>query len=654
MRHQVERDVHVDYKEHYRPAVDGLRGIAVLSVILFHIDPGLLPGGFVGVDVFFVISGFLISLNILREVAEGRFSIGDFYRRRIKRIAPALLLVLCATVIAAQWFLGAVDAERAAESGLWSLLSLGNVYFWLHQDTSYFAAASNEKPLLHLWSLGVEEQFYLIWPLVLLACAKVDRTLLALGMAVVALGSIALAAHVYPTDASFSYYMLPTRAGELLIGAIVAVIVMRWPVLLRRTGATVAASVGLILLVVSLFWIDERVPFPGWTALLPTLGTALLIYSDHCGRSWVTTLLTVRPLWWVGLVSYSAYLWHWPLLAFWRYGYREVEPTAACALFALTFALAWATYRWVETPARRFNGSVLRVACMQFALPASAVALFCLVAMRLDGLTFRPGDREELRPVSAYEYVCQVDRLDAHVLTDPRCVTGARDMQPSVLLLGDSNAAHYIGMLTVIAEHMGVAIRNATVSSCPPIDQDPSGLVDAKRLADCRASQAALAQAVPAYRTVILAGSWTGYAPGVVDAAAQTARRLASEGHQVIILGKSPVVPRYDRDCAHKVRAFPGGECPSGPLENSRRVSEVNQQLRQWANTVPGVVYFDANDLLCPDGKCPQRNDRGDLVFFDRTHLTMKASWTLGEAVVMHGIPDAFRILVPATVRAAR
>ncbi len=210
-------------KTNYRPDIDGLRAVAVLSVILFHIDKNLLPGGFVGVDIFFVISGYLISLHIFQELEAGQFSIVEFYRRRIKRIAPPMLLVVFLTLVIAQFILIPEDAERVAESTLWSLLSLANVYFWLYQDTSYFAAASSELPLLHLWSLGVEEQFYILWPLLLmLVYRKLSPKALMLLVASTALASFMFGQLGYAHAPSFVYYMLPTRAGELLIGAAIA------------------------------------------------------------------------------------------------------------------------------------------------------------------------------------------------------------------------------------------------------------------------------------------------------------------------------------------------------------------------------------------------------------------------------------------------
>ncbi len=304
----------------YRTDIDGLRALAVLSVIVFHISAVALPGGFAGVDIFFVISGYLITLHIVSEVDQGRFSLAEFYRRRIKRIAPAMLVVVAATFAAAQSLLRPEDAEKVAESALWSLASLANVYFWLFQDTGYFAAASEEQPLLHLWSLGVEEQFYIIWPLVLMAVGARRRGRAFVGIAAaVMIGSFALGQWVFAAHPSFAYYMLPTRAGELLIGALLAHAVHGGARPPSRGVAEAAAWIGLVLVVGSLFLLSEHRVFPGWQAVPPTLGTGLLIYAGLDGRTLTARFFSLRPLVAVGLVSYSAYLIHWPILSFMRY-----------------------------------------------------------------------------------------------------------------------------------------------------------------------------------------------------------------------------------------------------------------------------------------------------------------------------------------------
>lgn len=645
----------------YRPDIDGLRAIAVLSVILFHIDKRLLPGGFVGVDIFFVISGFLISLHILQEVESGRFSIAEFYRRRIKRIAPAMLVVVLATLAAAQFVLIPEDAKRTADSALWSLLSLANVYFWLHQDTSYFAAASSELPLLHLWSLGVEEQFYILWPLLLMAAYRRSRARAFFLLAgVAALASFALGQAWFARDPSFVYYMLPTRAGELLVGALAAMAVLRGAdrrFVGPRAGWIAAA--GALLVAGSLAFLAEDEVFPGFRALAPTLGAVLLILAGRSSANPISRLLAVKPLVWVGVVSYSAYLWHWPLLAFYRYGHAEVGWAAGIAIFLLTFALAWLSYRFVEQPARASRASAWRVFVAQYLVPTGCIAAFAFVALHVQGygLRWKSPDyiarlaayQNRTRPAYAFDYVCQRWRVSAADLGNERCVIGAGTAErPRVLLWGDSNAAHYVGLLGAFGRAGGFRFRNIAVSSCPPLVADPERYVPANRLDDCRASLAALLPALQASDVIIISGSWSVYAEqsaGFLDAFFATARALGEAGKLVIIMGKAPVIAGYDRRCREKALSYPLLECaPSLAVPPAADVVRVNARLQAFAESTANVRYFDISPYLCRDGLCSAMDAQGRPLYYDRSHLSLPASWEIGEAIVRgEGVPAPFR-----------
>lgn len=647
----------------YRPDIDGLRAVAVLSVIFFHIKARLLPGGFVGVDVFFVISGFLISLHIFQELEAGRFSLVEFYRRRIKRIAPPLLVVVALTVLVGQRILLPEDGERVAESGLWSLASLANVYFWLHQDTGYFAAASRELPLLHLWSLGVEEQFYIVWPLVLMAVYRPGRAR-ALGVAatLVALASFGLAQAAYGWDASFVYFMLPTRAGQLLAGAILALAVLRgWTARLSPSLAAPAGMLGGVLVVSSLALLDEKQVFPGVLAIPPTVGAALVILAGHLGANPVSRMLSLGPMVWVGRVSYSAYLWHWPLLAFYYYAHREMDPAAGVAIFVATFVLAWLTLRWVEGPARRSRLSALKVALYQYVLPGGVLGALCVGAMLIDGYGLRwwspaykaelAALRDETRPAYQYDYTCQRQRVGPNDARDPRCVIGtARPDAPVALLLGDSNAAHYAGVVGRIAEQTGLRVRSLAVGGCPPLLDDPARFVRSNRLADCRASAGPVSEALAAADIVIVSAAWTAYEAQSADylkAQFATLERLQAAGKPVLILGNVPIIAGYDRRCREKAISYPGLDCHYPVVANlSPVVEDMNRRLAAYAAGQQRMGYFDLLATLCRDGRCSVLDDRGRPLYYDDSHLSMPASWRLGEAIVARqGVPEPFRIV---------
>ncbi|MEG0243197.1 MAG: acyltransferase, partial [Pseudomonas sp.] len=304
----------------YRPDIDGLRALAVLAVTIFHFNKQWLPGGFVGVDVFFVISGFLITGIIYGQRSD--FSFGDFYGRRVRRILPAAAFVTVVTMIAGSFLLLPDDVKALSESAIGATLSAANIYYWLFLDTGYFAASSDTVPLLHMWSLGVEEQFYMIWPALMIIAMKIGgKRLLAATAVILAIASFAVSEYFLARDPSFAYYMLPSRAGELLIGALLFL----WKDSRSISAATanVAGLVGMIMVVGALFLLDEKKGFPGVRSIIPSVGAALLILSGINQANALSKLLGNPVARYIGLRSFSLYLWHWPVLAFYRYAYGE-------------------------------------------------------------------------------------------------------------------------------------------------------------------------------------------------------------------------------------------------------------------------------------------------------------------------------------------
>jgi peptidoglycan/LPS O-acetylase OafA/YrhL len=335
----------------YRPDIDGLRAIAVVAVVLFHAFPSSLPGGFAGVDMFFTISGFLITGLLLRDHARGAFSLRHFYARRIQRIFPALALVLVACM-GAGWLV--LTADELAALGTFTsggAAFLSNFLLW--RASGYFDTAADTKPLLHLWSLGIEEQFYLVWPLLLWWWFRWPQRL-GLWMGACVLASLAYSLWAVRVDAVMAFYSPLPRLWELGVGGLLAYALWRNPQLLQRYRS-VAAYLGALLVALGLVLLDKGAAFPGWWALLPTLGTVLLIFSGDA--SWLgRRVLSSKALVAVGLISYPLYLWHWPLLSFARILLAETPPAEVrAALVAASVVLAWLTYRWVERPIR-FGG----------------------------------------------------------------------------------------------------------------------------------------------------------------------------------------------------------------------------------------------------------------------------------------------------------
>ncbi len=509
-----------DVPPNHRNDIDGLRAIAVTSVLFYHANNAWLPGGFIGVDIFFVISGFLISGIILGGIDRGTFSFGDFYARRVKRIFPALFVVLL-TVSVLGWFsLFTDEYERLGKHIAAGAAFLSNIILW--KEAGYFDPASDLKPLLHLWSLGIEEQFYLIWPLLFYLLAKARRSPLA-AIGVITLSSFALNIHWVRDYEVRTFYLPVTRFWELSLGSLLAYAQVLG---VKRSSAVISgisgvltggaspsnrnrmALGGLTLLIAGLVLLTKNDQFPGWLALLPTVGTCLLIAAGN--RSWINSRLLGNPLMvWVGLISYPLYLWHWPLLSFQRI-LSPNRPSAGMTLITLAVAVtfAWLTYRYVERPIRtsraRLRPSLALMAGM------SVIAIVGLLGFS-NGIAPRSAAYGLDKIITAHNAMAfpgpnlvQLTSGEA-----PIRVQGKND--PAILLLGDSEMEQYYPRIDWLLTNHPLEARRivyATHGGCPPIpfvreNHLPwcDGLVERNiKLAED-----------PTIDTIVIAADWTGY-----------------------------------------------------------------------------------------------------------------------------------------------
>lgn len=336
----------------YRADVDGLRAMAVVLVVLYHAGLGF-PGGFIGVDIFFVISGYLITGQILSDLDRSSFSLSQFWLRRVRRILPASMVMVAVTLMPGFLVLLPNDYEDLGKSAIFQQLMLANFYFW--QTAGYFDGPSDLKPLLHMWSLAVEEQFYLFYPIFLAFLYRRSKQAAFLGLLAIFIGSLA-ASHVgvqlYRTP---SFYLLPTRAWELLLGAMIWWLPLLHPKnIVQNLASMFISSCALVSIAVVSILYTKETPFPGMAALPPCLATAALIYIHTDYNSGVAKTLSHPRVVFVGLISYSWYLWHWPLFAFARYLYGfEYSKLFGILLLVLSFLLALASYHYVETPFRK-------------------------------------------------------------------------------------------------------------------------------------------------------------------------------------------------------------------------------------------------------------------------------------------------------------
>ncbi len=659
----------------YRAEIDGLRALAVLPVILFHAGFDWMAGGFVGVDIFFVISGYLITTIILREKAAGTFSLLRFYERRARRILPALFLVLTACLPFA-WLWMTAQQLREFGLGLVAVSLFGaNVLFWRTSD--YFASAAEENPLLHTWSLGVEEQYYLFFPLLLLLLWPLGLRRLTLLVALLTAASLLMCEWTTGRDAIASFYLPHTRAWELLIGSLLAARFIGNPAGLLpgdRAGGMAgnglaAAGLGLILVAMATF--DRATPFPGLAALLPTVGTALIIGFGH-RDTWVGSLLSRRWLVAIGLVSYSAYLWHQPLFAFARlYQPNEPDTGVLAALCLAALALAGLSWRFVEQPFRD-RRRVSRRAIFGFAAAGSLALIAIGATLHLNhGFADRSGQQvrqlfEGLRHTK--EDLCgKESKRDLPPAVDV-CNAGDPGAPVSVAVLGDSHAE---ALYSELGNYFASAGRNATLltySGCPPVagvyraDKD-----EAHRCAAYNDAVRALLDDQPAIDTVILAARWTLYmentpfdnqeggvepdenqsllAPvgddGWRDDDAARRRLIATRVQDTVshylAAGKTVVVVYPVPEAGWHVpnlmaRVLDRGESPAPEFSTDYRVFEARNRA---ANKVldaladhPALLRIRPAALLCNTsipGRCLLARD-GKPLYFDEDHLSLEGS----------------------------
>lgn len=452
----------------YRPEIDGLRAMAVMSVIFFHTGLTVMPGGYVGVDVFFVISGFLITNIIHTELIEERFSLVTFYERRIRRIFPAFFVVVFASSLAAWFMLTPGELKDYSQSVLASTVFLSNLYFFLKTD--YFATNSEELPLLHTWSLSLEEQFYAFFPVLLILLFLVQRKLISAVITILLFMSLAFSIMIDGSQSSFNFYMLPTRGWELLVGSLLAInfpflreFIRHRPILSRSLEL-----LGGLAIVGSIILLDSESIFPGLTAIPVVFGTALLILTMQPKSTLGKVLSSPLPVG-LGLVSYSAYLIHQPLFVYARLTEWSDEPILMILLVPTSLVFAYLSWKYVERPFRSKEWISSKAI---FTYGFIAIVFFGLAgaAGHLNGgfpQRFNPNQVavSESALVSPHRSTCHTDGLD-YLKPESSCVYGGNDITWAVF--GDSHAVELAAVLGDFLEASQQGVRHLSFSGCPP------------------------------------------------------------------------------------------------------------------------------------------------------------------------------------------
>ena len=607
----------------YRPDIDGLRALAILPVIGYHAFPGVFAGGFVGVDIFFVISGFLISSIIFKKLEQGSFSATEFYSRRIRRIFPALVLVLF-SCFAAGWIL--LDADELQQLGKHIAGGAGFISnFILQSESGYFDTAADEKPLLHLWSLGIEEQFYICWPLLLGLVWKYRHNFLitTLGIAVAS-----FAANIYLlTDSAVAAFYSPfSRFWELMAGGILAYHVLHRNRFLQ-SGQDAQSLAGLILIVLSVLLINDSRDFPGWWTLMPVAGAFLLISAGQL--TWINRrILSSGVLVRIGLISYPLYLWHWPLLAFARIDAGET-PSAGirAAAVATAFMLAWLTYVLVEKPVH-FGGSSRRKT-LSLCLLMILVGYAGFYAYHREGLAFRKrydwksGYRDGKCFISTDEKNSGPDRFAEY------CSGIADPSRPTVLLWGDSHAASLYPGLKNKADAYGFNLAQFNAGGCPPITGfSPDGRAVCP---DINRYVASVAETIRP-DTVVLAANWLMYIESGKLTPAVYEQLKATIGHlrdipvrNIAVVGQLPVFESAQPKVGKKVFR-PNRQ--DRTLTNLDMMSfDSNNRLKAFAHK-NATQFISPMDLLCNAEGCLVSDSLHELnpLAWDRSHLTGRGS----------------------------
>lgn len=623
----------------YRPDIDGLRAIAVLSVIAFHANGSLVSGGFAGVDIFFVISGYLITGLIAGSIADGTFSFAEFYTRRIKRIFPAYIAVALATLAVSSYLLIPNDYIFYTTSLATSWAFLSNVFFSM-MSWGYFGQRTEEFPLLHTWSLSVEEQFYFVFPILLIILFRYARrhvfaALLLLAVAFTVLSQLKV-------DEIKNYFLITARAHELLIGALAFFVAQRYP-LRSKALANILATLGIALMLGSVFLIERTTPFPGVRSLLPCIGAALVIYAgavDHV----FAPILKSRPFVFVGLISYSLYLWHWPIFSFLHYRRIEVTLSVGLAAVALAFLLSVLTWKFIETPIRKNRSIGFKRAFLQiYALPAAAFLAIGLVSYGTEGMPQRFSD-ETRDLIASYSFErdltrsCSIRAEDYRKITldylQTHCAFGdSSQPRPQVLLMGDSHANHFKPFVDELAKDAHLKAVFHVQGTCFPTALQLTDKHPEEGPSSCQKRNADLLALAGNFKYVVMAGYWTS------EPWRDLEKEMMYMTSRVIASGATPVIfkdnPFSDPDMSlcilHRTRGWISANrncnIPYSFAIDSQ--SSADRIIDKVKALYPKAIIIDPKKVMCTTAECATYIQHVAL-YKDANHINTKAAQLLG------------------------
>ncbi len=685
----------------YRPDIDGLRAVAILSVVIFHAFPKVLQGGFVGVDIFFVISGFLISSIIFKSLLRGDFSFTEFYAHRIKRIFPALILVLVVSYIFG-WF--ALLPDEFKQLGKHMAAGAGFVQnFVLWQESGYFDTASRLKPLMHLWSLAIEEQFYLIYPVLIWGSWRLNFNIIKV-LALLFLISFGLNVSAIGNNVIETFFVPQTRFWELLAGSVLAYLpffkqirfaewlkqyvfhpaFFRQPPLAKRRNVilnNLLSFGGLLLIVAAIFGLNKKMLFPGWWALVPVLGAFLLILAGPGG--WVNrNILANRLMVSVGLISYPLYLWHWPLLSFARIMENgRTSVNMRISIVVLSFLLAWLTYMLVEKPIRFGQRSWLKTAVL--CLLIAVVGYTGYYTLTSDGMAFRhkwiSDNATQIGLGRSFE--TNANCKLAHPLFNDCCYCAqAKTDKPTIILVGDSHSNSLYPGLTEVTRDTGDNVLNLAIGGCLPFFDVASfqkGAQD-RCVGKMEYNTNDILQYLEKYssiNTIVMSFRGTAYLSGesygiglkedgghdrVISLTTRpdisdfhqvfetgmraTIERLLAKNKKIIFVIDWPEIGFDPQSCVDsrplRLTDWVKQPCVLPRQDFEQRSREYRELVLSVLKDFPSVKVFDAPALLCDDQWCWAMKDHM-LLYRDDHHLSIEGSRYLTKELV--------KLIEPAT-----
>jgi peptidoglycan/LPS O-acetylase OafA/YrhL len=642
----------------YRSDIDGLRAIAVCLVIFNHVGFNYFSGGYIGVDVFFVISGFLITAIIYPKIVQNNFKVSWFLSRRIKRLMPVLLFVIFITMLAFTLILLPQDLVKYYRSVIWIILYGANFFFWKEYG-GYFDGGSQEAPLLHTWSLAVEEQYYLIWPIMLVLSIKFLGTKRTANLSILVL-LVSIFVSQWGTEITIgaAYYLLPTRFFELLLGSCLAIFWDKLPTTSQKVH-NVLSFVGLCLILSSTILLNEHSSFPGYNALYPTIGTALLIYST---KGFINQYLSFKPLIFTGNISYSLYLWHWPILVVLRYITIDYNFYIQILAIIFTFILSYFSWRYIEQPLRHIKiYSFKKLTLYLYIIPSLILIIIALIGIYNKGYPERfPSNI--IKMDNAINSFASKSREGCHspfrysdILPNENCSFGYLEPERTVdlFVFGDSHANHIVPMLDYLTKNANIKGQDYTLDRCLPVfglDWGSNAFMASK--CNERNNLAKMHIQNNQFKYVVLAASWPYvstqriYYKNVqltnqieirelfVKQLKETIEIIISSGSIPVFVEDTPTLGGKSPKCTIKKNIFNDTlDCSITRTENPM----IKGSLFKLKQTYNQIIILTLHDLYCNGTKCEM--EAGGLPLYrDDDHLNEEAAKYLAELYLKKNI----------------